>query len=174
MDFCETRPEPSVAFVQLTLSLEAIFCTLPSATAHLNIYSISTTRKEILSSVQLELAALSHIRIMTSQDLHDVTKPFSQYYTRISPSTCRSLADYMPIGTAFSLACRSMTLSLTSFNISATLFRRQWQRFLKYPQRFFRGTHGRFLLIVPNLEDDDTEQTTGFLYLTDAEFAALR
>ena len=111
---------------------------------------------------------------MTSQDLHDVTKPISQYYTTISPSTSRALADYMPMRTAFSFACLSMTISLASFSISAILFRRQWQRFFKHPQRLFRGTHGRFFHIVPKLEGDDTEQTTAFVYLTDAEFTALR
>ena len=34
----------------------------------------------------------------------------------------------MPMRTAFSLACVSMTISLLSFSISFTLFRRQWQR----------------------------------------------
>ena len=111
---------------------------------------------------------------MNFQDLHDVIKPISHYFTTISPSTSRSLADYMATSTAFSLACLSMPISLASFSSSATLFRRQWQRFLKHPQRFLRGAHGRVLHIGPNLEDDDSEQATAFLYLTDAEFAALR
>ena len=174
MDFCETRPERLVSSVQLTPSLEAVFSTLPSATADLNVYSIVTARKQILSGVQLEIAALPHVRIMASQDLHDFTKPISQYYTRISPSTSGAIADYMPWRTAFSFACLFITNSFVSFSISATRFRRQWQCFFKHPQRFFRGTQGRFLHIVPNLEDDDTEQATAFLYLTDAEFAALR
>ena len=174
MDFCETRPEPFVASVQLTPSLEAVCSTLSSATADLNVYSIGTARKEILSSVQLELAALPHVKSMTFQDLHDVTKPISQYYATISLSISIAFADYNPMRTALSRACLSITLSLASFSISATLLRRQWQRFFKHPQRFFRGTHGWFLRIVPNLEDDDTEHATAFLYLTDAEFAALR
>ena len=174
MDFCETRPEPFVASVKLTPSLEEVFSTLPAATADLNVYSIGTARKEILSSVQLELAALPHVKSMTSEDLRAVTQPIAQYYTTISPSTSRALADYMPMKTAFCLACVSMTISLVSFSISATLFRRQWRRFFKHPQRFFRGTHGRFLHIVPTLESDDTDQATAFLYMTDSEFTALR
>ena len=62
--------------------------------------------------------------------------------------------------TAFSLACVLMTISLASFSISVTLFRRQWGRFFKH-----HGTHGRFLHIVPNMEDDDTDQATAFLYI---------
>ena len=41
------------------------------------------------------------------------------------------------------------------------------------PQRFFRGTNGRFLHIVNELAADDTQATTAFLYLTEDEFSAL-
>ena len=174
MDFCETRPEPFVASVKLTPSLAAVFNTLPPASADLNVYSFGEDRREIVSSVQLELAALPHVKTMTNQDLRTVAQPISHYYTTISPSTSGALADYMPMRTAFSLACVSMTISLLSFSISFTVFRRQWQRFFKHPQRFFRGTHGRFLHIVPSLNDDDNDLTTAFLYMTDAEFLAIK
>ena len=91
----------------------------------------------------------------------------------ISPSTSIAFADYIPMRTAFSLACISMTVSLLSFSISFTLFRRQWQSFLKHPQRFFRGTHGPFSHIVSNLNDDENDVTTPFLYLMEAEFLAI-
>ena len=133
MDFCETRLEPFVASVKLTPSLAAVFNTLPPASADLILYSFGEARREIVSSVQLELAALPHVRTMTNQDLRTVAQPISHYYTTISPSTSPALADYMPMGTAFSLGCVSMTISLLSFSISFTLFRRQWQRFFKYP-----------------------------------------
>ena len=152
--FCETRPEPFVASVKLTPSVAAVFNTLPPASADLNVYSFGEARREIVFSVQLELAALPHVKTMTNEDLRTVDQPISHYYTTIS-STRRALADYMPMRTAFSLACASMTISLLSFSISFTPLRRQWQRFFKQPQRFFRGTHGRFLHIVPNLNDDD-------------------
>ena len=103
-----------------------------------------------------------------------MAQPISHYYTTNSPSTSRALADYMPMRTAFSLACVSMTISLLSFSISFTLFRRQWQRFFKHPQGFFRGTHGRFLYLVPNLNGDDSDVTTAFLYKTDPEFLAFK
>ena len=80
----------------------------------------------------------------------------------------------MPIRTVFSLAFVSMTISLLSFSNSFTLFWRQWQRFFKHPQWFLRGTHGRFLHIVPNLNDDDNDVTTAFLYMTDDEFLAIK
>ena len=80
----------------------------------------------------------------------------------------------MPMRTVFSVACVSMKISFLSFSISFTLFRRQWQRFFKHPQRFFRSTHGRFQHIVSNLNDDDNDVTTAFLYMTDAEFIAIK
>ena len=125
-------------------------------------------------NVQLEQASLPHVKTMTNEDLRTVAKPISHYYTAISPSTSRVLADYMPMWTAFSLACVSMTNSLLCFSISFTLFQRQWQRFFQHPQRFFRGTHGLFRHIVPNLNDDDNDVTTAFLYMTDAEFLAIK
>ena len=174
MDFCETRPEPFVASVKLTPSLAAIFSTLPPASADLNVYSFGKARRGFFSSVQLELASLPHVKTMTNDDLRTVAQPISHYYTTISPSTSRALAGYMPMRTAFSLACVSMTVSRLSFIISFTLFRRQWQRFFEHPQRFFRGTHGRFLHIVPNLNGDDNDVTTAFLYMMDAEFPAIK
>ena len=117
---------------------------------------------------------MPHVKTMTIENLRTLTQPISNYYTTIFPSTSRALADYMSMRTAFSLACVSMTISLLSFSISSTLFRRQWQRFSKHPQRFFRGTDGRFLHIVPNLKDDDNDVTTAFLYKTDAEFLAIK
>ena len=131
------------------------------------------SRREIASSVQLELAAFPHNKTMASDDLCTVDQPIAHYYRTFFPSTSHALVDYMPIRTVFSLACVSMTSFLLSFSVSFTLLRRQWQRFLKYPQRFFRGTHGRFLHIVPKLNDDDNDVITAFLYMKDAEFLAL-
>ena len=158
MDFSENRPEPFVASVKLTPSLAAVFNTLHHANGDLNVYSFGEARREIVSSVQLELAALLHVKTMTNEDLR----------------TSRALADYMPMRIAFSLACVTMTISLLSFSISFTLFRRQWQRLFKHPQLFFRGTYGRFLHNVPSLNDDDNDVTTAFLYMTDAEFLAIK
>ena len=137
-------------------------------------YSFGEARTEIVSSVQLELAALPHVKTMINEDLRTVAQTNSHYYTTISPSTSRTLADYMPMRTAFSLACVSMTISFMSFSISFTLFRNLWQRFFKHPQRFFRGTHGRFLHIVLNLNDDDNDVIIAFGYMMDAEFLAIK
>ena len=174
MDFCRTQPEAFVASVKLTPSLAADFNTLPSASADLNVYSFGEARREIVSSVQMELAAFLHFKAMTSEDLRTVAQPFSYYYKTFSPSTSRASAYYMPMQTASSLACVSMTLSLLSFSISFTPFRRQWQHFFERQQQFFRGTHFRFLHIVPNLNDDDNNVTKAFLYMTDAEFLAIK
>ena len=60
MDFCETRPEPFAASVKLTPSLAAFFNTLLPASADSNVHLFGEARSEIISSVQLELAALAH------------------------------------------------------------------------------------------------------------------
>ena len=79
----------------------------------------------------------------------------------------------MQIKSALCLVLLSMAISLISFSISFTLFRRQWKHFITHPQRFFRSTNGRFLHIVNELAADDTQATTAFLYLTEDEFSAL-
>ena len=75
IDFCETRPEPFVASVKLTPSLAAVFNTLPPASADLNVYSFGEARREIVSSIQLELASLPHVKTMTHDDLRTVAQP---------------------------------------------------------------------------------------------------
>ena len=173
IDFCETRTETFVASVKLTLSLAAVFNTLHLASAGLNMYSFGGDCRENVSNVQLELAALPHVRTMTGEDHRTVDQQISHYYPT-SPSNSRALADYIPMQTTCSLSCVSVTISLLSFSISLTLFRRQSQRFFKHRQRFFRGTHGQFLHIVPNVNDDNNDVTTAFLYMTDAEFLTMK
>ena len=77
MDFCETRREPFVAPVKLTPTLTAIFKTVPSISADLNVYSLSDAWREIVSRVSLELAALRHVKTMTSKDIRTVAQPIS-------------------------------------------------------------------------------------------------
>ena len=137
-------------------------------------YSFCRARGEIVSRVQLELAALRHVKSMTSKDLRTVLQPTAHHYTTVSPSTGRFLVDYMPMRTVFSLSWVSMTISLWSFRISSMLFQRQWQHFFEHPQRFFRGMHAQFLHFVPTLNDDDNDVTTALLYLTGAEFLAFK
>ena len=118
MDFGETRPEPFVESVKPIPSLATVFSTLPPASADLNVYSFGEARREIVSGVQLELAALPHVKTMTNEDLRTLTQPISHYYTKISPFTSRALADYMPMRTAFSPACVSITSFFLSISIS--------------------------------------------------------
>ena len=77
MDFCETRPEPFIASVKLTPSLAAVLNTLPPASADLNVHSFGEAQREIVSSVQLELASLPHVKTMTNEDLRTVAQPIS-------------------------------------------------------------------------------------------------
>ena len=172
MDLCETRP--FVPSVELTSSSAAVFTTLPYASADANACLFSEAHREIASSVELEIAALPHVKTMISEGIRTVAQPISHYYTTISLFTSRALADYMPMWTGFSRACVSMSMSFLSISISFMLFRRQWQRFFKPPHRFFPSMNRRLQNIVPTLNDDDNDLTTAFLYKTNAEFLAIK
>ena len=64
-------------------------------------------------------------------------------------------------------------MSISTFSISFTLFKRHWQRLFTNPQRFFRATSGRFINIVESITAEYDLTNSPFLYLTDAEFRAL-
>ena len=81
------KPNPSLSLhLSNSTFFAAIFNTVPSASADLNVYSFGEARREIASSVHFELAALPHVKTMTRGDLRTVAQPISHYYTIISPS----------------------------------------------------------------------------------------
>ena len=57
-DYCETRQEPFVAGLQLTLSLQKVLESLPPPTAEFNMCSHSEVPKSFLTSVGTERAVL--------------------------------------------------------------------------------------------------------------------
>ena len=174
MDFCKSNPEPLLATIELTPSLDQIFKQVPNATHKFHTYSIAEERQSVLSTIRLELAELSNVKRMSPapEILADLIHPLAKYYSSISPATSEALSFYLPTRTAilFSLIC--VTLSLLTFCISFTLFRRQWTRLFAHPQRFFRGTSGRFLHIVE--DSQPAASATSFLYLSVTEFKALQ
>ena len=135
-------------------------------------YSHSKVRKSVLTSVRMELAELPEVHTMVFDKLKEVAEPISHYYASIPPATSKALEGYMQTS-ALCLTLLSMTISLISFSISFTLFRRQGNQFITHPQRFFCGTHGRFLHTANELAADDTQATTAFLYLTEDEISTL-
>ena len=56
MDYCETRPEPFVAKVQLTPLLQKVFESLAPPSAEFNMYSHGKVRRSVMTSVRMELA----------------------------------------------------------------------------------------------------------------------
>ena len=173
MDYCESRPEPFFARVQLTPALQRVFESIPPTGAALNMYSHSEVRQSVLTSVRMELAELPEVHSMDFDKLKEVAEPISQYYGSIPPATNKPLEGYMQTKSAMCLSLLSMTFSLNSFTVSFFLFKRQWKQFITQPQRFFGGSDGRFLHIVNELAADDTQATTAFPYLTEDEFSAL-
>ena len=110
---------------------------------------------------------------MSPEALDQLTKPIAAYYSSISPATSVSLSDYLPTCTVVCFSLLSITVSLPTFCVSFTLFRRQWRPLFSHPQQFFRGTSGRFLHILDN-SSPPTADDSSFLYLSVAEFNALQ
>ena len=125
MDYCDTRPEPFVARVQLTPSLQRLFESLPSPSAEFNMYSHSEVRKSVLTSVRMELAELPEVHTMGFDQPKEVAELISHYYASIPPATSEALEGFMQTRSALCLALLSMTVSLISFTVSFTLFRCQ-------------------------------------------------
>ena len=81
----------------------------------------------------------------------ELVEPISPYYASNQPVTSEALEGYMQTNSALCLALLSVTISWISFSISFTLFRRKWKLFITHPQRFFRGTHGGFYILLMSL-----------------------
>ena len=121
----------------------------------------------------MELAEILVVKRMSPEALDQLTKTIADYYSSISPATSAALFAYLPTRTAVCFSLLSITVSLLTFRLSFTLFRRQWRRLVSHPQQFFRGTSGRFLHIVDN-SSPSTADDSSFLYLSVAEFRALQ
>ena len=165
MDFCETHPLPLIASIQLTPSLEQVFKHVPPASSQFHVYSVAKARQSILNSVRMELAEIPDVKRMSPEALDQLTKPIVDYYSSISPATPAALSAYLPTHTAVCFSLLSITVSLLTFCVSFTLFRRQWRRLFSHPQQFFRGTSGRFLRIVENSSPISAIDSS-FLYLS--------
>ena len=173
MDFCETHPLPLIASIQLTPSLDQVFKHVPSASSQFHVYSVAEARQSVLNSVRTDLAEIPDVKRMSPEALDQLTKPIADYYSSISPATSAALSAYLPARTAVCFSLLSVTVSLLTFCVSFTLFRRQWRRLFSHPQQFFRGTSGRFLHIVDH-SSPTTADDSSFLYLSVAEFNALQ
>ena len=94
MDYCQTRPQPFVAIVQLTPSLQKVFESLPPLNAEFNVYAHCEVRKSVLTSVRIELAELPKVHTVDFDKLEEVSEPIFHYYTPIPPVTSK-LSKYM-------------------------------------------------------------------------------
>ena len=173
MDFCETHPLPLIASIQLTPSLDQVFKHVPPASSQFHVYLVAKARQSVLISVRMELAEIPDVKRMSPEALDQLTKPIADYYSSISPAMSAASSAYIPTRTAVRFSLLSITVSLLTFCVSFTLFRRQWRRLFSHPQQFFRGTSGRFLHIVDNLSPTSADDSS-FLDLSVAEFNALQ
>ena len=173
LDFCETHALPLVASIQLTPSRDQVCKHVPPASSQFHVYSVAEARQSVLNSVRMELAEVSDVKRMSPETLDQMTKPIADYYSSISPATSAALSAYLPTRTAVCFYLLSITVSLLTFCVSFTFFRRQWRRLFSHPQQFFRGTSGRFLHIVDN-SSTTTADDSSFLCLSVTEFNALQ
>ena len=135
--------------------------------------SHSKVRKSVLTSVPMDLAELPEVDAIDFDNLKEVAKPIAHHYASSPPATSKTLKENMQTKSSWCSALLTLTISLISFSISFTMFRRQWKKFIFHPQRFFSGTQGRFVEFVNKLVADDTQGTTAFLYSTEDELSAL-
>ena len=172
MDFCKNNPEPLLATIELTPSLDQLFKQVRNATHKFHTNSTAEARQSVLSTVRIELADLPNLKRMSPETLTDLTCPIAMYYSSISPATSAALSSYLPTRTAVLFSMVSVTLSLLTFCISFTISRQQWTCLFELPQRFLRGKSGRFLHIVEGSQPIASD--TSFLYLSVTEFKALQ
>ena len=161
MDYCEAFWAICHQSASNTI-VEKDFESFPPPSAALNLYCHSQVRKSVLTSVRMELAQLPKVPTLDFDKFKEVTKYIFHYHASNPPATNKALAGYTQTKSALCLALLFMSISLISLSISFTFFRRQWKQFITHPQRFFRGTHGRFLQIVDNRVADDTQAITAF------------
>ena len=121
----------------------------------------------------MELAEISDVKRMSLEALDELTKPIADYYSSTSPATSVALSAFLPTRTAVCFSPLSITVSLLTFCVSFTLFRRQWRSLFSHPQQFFRGTSGRFLHINDNSSPTSAVDSS-CLYLSVAKFNALQ
>ena len=176
MDFCENNPDRLYATVAPTPSLEPVFRHVPTVNHLFPVYSVGEARQSILNSVSMELAELPDVQRMSPESVDKLTRPIAEYYSSVPPATSEALASYLPFRTAVLFSTVSITLSLLTFTIRFTLFRRQWKRLFLHSHKFFKTSTGRFL----NILDDDlststpTDDASAFLELNLGEFTALK
>ena len=175
MDYCSTSPEPLFALIQLVLSLAKVFQHVPHSNHVFHSYSLGEARHSILSSVCMELAELPDVQRKSVESIDRLAAHVAQSYSSISPATSQALESYLPFRTAVLFSTVSITLSLLTFTISFTPFRRQWKRLFLQPHKFFKSSKGRLLHVM---NDENTpaasDDTTAFLQLSLQEFNALK
>ena len=121
----------------------------------------------------MELAEIPDVKRMSPEAPNQLTKPIAAYYSSISPAMSAAFSAYLPTRTVVYFSLLSITVSLLTFSVSFTLFRRQRRRLFSHPQQFFRGTSGRLLHIVDN-SSPTTADDSSFSYLSVAEFKSLQ
>ena len=129
IDFCETNPQPFVATVALTPSIERVFKHVPQTSNVFNVYSLGKARQSIIGSVQMEL-----VHSMSPTATNELTKPIANDYSSTSTATSLALRSYLPYRTSVLFSGFLIALLLLTLTISFRPFRRHWKRMFLHPQ----------------------------------------
>ena len=175
MDYCWTSPEPFSATIHLVPSPAKVFQHVPRSNHVFHAYSLGKVRHSILSGVRMEVAELPDVQGMSVESIDPLAEPIARYYLSISLATSQAPGSYFPFRTAVLSSTVSNTLSLLTFTIKLTLFRRQCKRLFLHSHKFFKSSKGRFVHVM----DDEnlpaaSDDTTTFLHLSLQEFNALK
>ena len=176
MDYCSTSPELFFATIELIPSLEQVFKHVPQCSHVFHAYYLGEACHSVLSSVRMELAELPDVPRMSTDSIDQLAHLIEQYYSSISPAPSQALESYLPFRTAVLFSTVSVTLSLLTFTISFTLFRRQWKRLFLQPHKFFKSSNGRLSHVTDSHETPDPaiDDASVFIQLSFDDFNALK
>ena len=110
MDACKTTPEPYIATIKLTPTLNQVFQNVPFDRLDFPSYSIGAARKSILESLHLELTKIPDLRRMDPETLQKLTEPIVARYTSLNPATEAALENFVPAKTSFLISGGSIVL----------------------------------------------------------------
>ena len=128
--FFETHPLPVIASIQLTPYLDQISKHVPPASSPFHVYSVAETCQSVLNSFRMELAKNPKIPMINVCHLKLSMSSPSLLLLFTLPFLQKRLLPYQPIyllGLLFFFSMLSITVSLLTFCVSFTFFRRQWR-----------------------------------------------
>ena len=124
----------------------------------------------------MELVELPAVRRISIDSINQLAHPLAMYYSSFSLATSQALEPYLLFRNAVLFSTVLITLSLFTFTINFTLFRRPWRRLSFHSHKFFKSTNGRILHVTDSDKTPDpaTDDASAFIQLNLDKFDALK